>query len=458
MTDFSVDGQRVVVVGAGRSGIAAAELLASRGARVVLSDSRLDAFVPERIAAAGIDLELGEPRETIFEATDLVVLSPGVPVTSPFVQSARRRGIPVVGELELASRWLVGRLVAVTGTKGKSTTVTLAGRMLEAAGRRVEVGGNIGVALSVQVGRSTPDVVHVVEVSSFQLETVDTFHPEIAVLLNLATDHLDRHGTIEGYAAAKSRIFENQVASDWAVVNADDPGVLRMATRGRARQLRFACESTLDEGIVLSGDAIAHRTAARETPLIPLSAVRVPGRHLLSDVLAAAAIGVLVGVSAEHMTRAVESFSGLEHALEDAGEVEGVRFVNDSKATNVVAAQRAIECFERDLVVILGGRHKGGELASLQEPLVQRAVAVVAIGEARPTIVEALSGELPIYEADTLAQAVRVAHGLAPPRGTVLLAPACASFDMFKDYAERGRAFKAEVAALDRERSVAREQ
>ncbi len=447
-----------MVVGVGRSGVAAAELLASRGAHVVITDSRPDVAVPPGLVAAGIEVELGGHRDATLATADVVVLSPGVSVASAVVQSARRRGIPVIGELELASRWLVGRAVAVTGTKGKSTTVTLAGRMLEEAGRLVTVGGNIGVALSLQVTESAPDVVHVVEVSSFQLETIDTFHPWIAVLLNVAPDHLDRHGTAEAYASAKARIFENQDDTDWAVINADDPGVLRLARRGRARQLRFACESTLEEGIVLSGGMIAHRTASREIPLIPLSAVHVPGRHLLSDVLAATAIGVLVGVSAEDMTRAVESFPGLEHALEDAGVVDDVRFVNDSKATNIVAAQRAIESIERDVVVILGGRYKGGDLTTLRQPLADRAGVVVAIGEARPRVVEALRDGVPVYEAETMAQAVRVAHGLAPPHGTVLLAPACASFDMFTDYAERGRAFKAEVAALGRERSAAREQ
>lgn len=449
---FSVEGKRVAVIGAGRSGVAAARLLAARGAQVIVSDVRaaLDDSAGE-LRQAGVELELGGHRPETVTASDLVVLSPGVPSRSAIVDAARAAGVPVVGELELASRWLRGRIVAVTGTKGKSTTVTLAGRMLEEAGRQVTVGGNVGIALSQQVAESTVDSIHLVEVSSFQLETIETFHPWIAVLLNLSIDHLDRHRTEAAYVAAKARIVENQAPEDWTVVNADDPAVLDIARASRARQLQFACETDLDEGIVVADDTIAHRTAAGDSPLVPLEAVHLRGRHLLSDVLAAAAVGWLVGVSAEEMTRAVDSFHGLEHALEPAGEVRGVTFVNDSKATNVAAAVRAIESFDANLVVLLGGHYKGGDLRALRTPLRGRACAVVVLGASRDRFRAALQDLVPIYEADSMRQAVRTAYGLAPPNGTVLLAPACASFDMFDSYADRGRVFKQEVAALGNE-------
>ena len=446
--EFSVAGARVVVVGAARSGVAAAELLARRGARVTLSEAREAPAAARRLEAAGVALEAGGHRPATFAAAELIVLSPGVSARLPAVDAARRRGTPVISEVELAARWLRGPIVAITGTKGKSTTTVLTGRMLAAGGRAALVGGNVGTALSSQVEASAPDVIHVVEVSSFQLELTRTFHPWIAVFLNLAPDHLDRHASFDEYAAAKARIFANQTSSDAMVINADDPLVLRMARRGRARPVRFSLAAAVAEGLVVADGAVAWRSAGSERPLVPLSAVKLPGRHLLSDVLAATAAGWVAGVPAAAMERAVRTFEGLEHALEPAGRVRGVRFVNDSKATNVLAARAAIECFERDLVVIVGGRPKGGELAELRPALAGRARAVVAIGEARPHVRRSLGGALPVRDAATMREAVRTAFELALPRGTVLLAPACASLDMFRDYADRGRTFKKEVARL----------
>lgn len=455
---FSVTGKRVVVVGAARSGVAAAELLVRKGARVTLTDLRETLADEERLRAAGVDLELGGHHEGTLTRADLVVMSPGVPARQPAIDAARRAGIEVMGELELASRWLRGRIVAITGTKGKSTTTTLAGRMLEAAGLRVLVGGNIGVALSAQVEASTEDTIHVVEASSFQLESTVTFKPWIAVLLNLSPDHLDRHAGLEEYASAKARIFANQTADDWAVLNADDPPSLSAAGGVRARQVRFSMEGTLPEGLVIEGDAIVRRTDGGAERLVPLASIRLIGRHLIADVMAAAAVASLAGVDAAAMTRAVEGFSGLEHALEPAGEVGGVRFVNDSKATNVEAARRAVESFGDGLVVILGGVFKGGDLRDLIEPLRARRAIVVAIGDARPMVAEALRADVTVHEAADMSAAVRTAFASAGPGGTVVLAPACASFDMFRDYAHRGRVFKQEVMRLQEEWNVTREQ
>jgi len=455
---FPVRGRKAVVVGAARSGIAAAALLARRGAAVTLTDLRPDAEGVRDFGAAGVTLEMGGHAPETFASADLIVLSPGVPPDQPLVAAAREAGVLVVGELELASRWLVGRIVAITGTKGKSTTTTLAGRMLEAGGHRVLVGGNIGVALSAQVEQSTADTIHVIEASSFQLETTETFHPWIAVLLNFSPDHLDRHATVDEYATAKARIFANQEAADWAVVNADDPAAMALAAGTPATTVRFALDVPLEEGIVIDGPGIVRRGPAGSERLIPLEAVRLKGRHLLADVLAAAAVASIAGVSPGAMTRAVDAFTGLEHALEPAGTIGGVEFVNDSKATNVEAARRAIESFGDGLVVILGGRFKGGDLRDLSAPLVEREAAVVAIGEARDAIADAFRGRVAVHRAVDMAAAVRQAFSLAPPGGTVLLAPACASFDMFRDYAERGRAFKAEVRRLQEEWNATREQ
>ena len=455
---FSVRGKRVVVVGAARSGIAAAELLVRRGANVTLTDTRASIDEEGRLRQAGVALELGGHQPATLAGADLIVLSPGVPPFTPAIDAARQSGVPVTGELELASRWLRGRIVAITGTKGKSTTTTLAGRMLAAGGHHVLVGGNIGLALSAQVDASRDDTIHVIEASSFQLESADTFRPWIAVLLNFSPDHLDRHASVDEYAAAKSRIFARQTAADWAVLNADDPATLEIARAAAAQRLLFSLHGDVPDGVVLSGDAIVRRTSAGDEPLVPLSSVKLLGRHLLADVLAAAAVASLAGVDAAAMTRAVEAFTGLEHALEPVAEFGGVRFVNDSKATNIEAARRAIESFGAGTVVLLGGRFKGGDFRDLLRPLVERQASVVAIGESRPLIHEALGSAVPVHDADDMAAAVQKAFAAAAPGGTVVLAPACASFDMFRDYAERGRVFKQEVRRLEESWNATREQ
>jgi UDP-N-acetylmuramoylalanine--D-glutamate ligase len=448
---FDVQDKRVTVAGAARSGVAAAELLARRGARVTLSEVREDIGTADALRELGVRLERGGHRIETFTDADLVVLSPGVPAEQPAIAAARSRGVPVIAEIELAYRWLQGRVIAITGTKGKSTTTTLTGRILETAGFKVTVGGNIGLPLSAQVGESTPDTLHVVETSSFQLEQTESFHPWIAVLLNFSPDHLDRHPSVEAYAAAKSRIFDNQDAGDWAVVNADDPAVLEMARRSRARQRRFARRGPLPAGTVIDDGWIVDRRGGeppRSERLVPLDAIHLLGPHLVDDVMAAATVGAIAGATPPAMTAAVESFRGLEHAMELVRQIGDVRFVNDSKATNVESALRSVESFDGGLVPIVGGRFKGGDLRLLREPLNARAKAVVAIGEAKSLVRDALAGAVDVYTADTMSEAVARAFALAKPAGTVLLAPACASFDMFRDYAERGRVFKEEVARL----------
>jgi UDP-N-acetylmuramoylalanine--D-glutamate ligase len=454
---FSVSGKRAVVVGAARSGVAAAELLVRRGATVTLTDVRDTIAEDAQLRDAGVQLELGGHRPQTLLGADLIVLSPGVPPTHPAIAEARAAGVPVMGEMELASRWLRGRVVAITGTKGKSTTSTLTGRMLEAGGHHVLVGGNIGLALSAQVDESTEDTIHVVEASSFQLEGSDTFHPWIAVLLNFSPDHLDRHADLAEYAAAKARIFANQTPDDWAVLNADDETSQVLAQDARSQRLLFAVEQELADGIVVSGDAIVRRSGGGEQVLVPLSAVKLLGRHLLADVAAAAAVASLAGVEPDAMTRAVEGFSGLEHALEPVVEVGGVHFVNDSKATNIESALRAIQSFDAGLVVILGGKFKGGDFGDLRDALAARAASVVAIGEAAPLVHQALEPAIRVHDAADMVAAVRTAFAVALPGNTVLLAPACSSFDMFVNYAERGRVFKREVRRLAEEWSEARE-
>ena len=444
---FSVQGKHVVVAGGGRSGVAAAALLAARGARVTLSDLH---DVPEAAAlrAQGVTVDVGPHPVALFTSADLVVLSPGVPAEQPAVVAARRAGVPVMGEIEMASRWLTGRVIAITGTKGKSTTTTLAARMLTEAGLDATAGGNLGTALSTQVASTHPGALHVVEVSSFQLEATDTFHPWVAVLVNLSPDHLDRHGTFESYAAAKRRIFENQTPEDWAIVNADDPASMALAGGFRARRLDFALDAMLRDGVTVEAGTIVQRREGRSSPLMPLASVKLPGRHLLGDVLAAAAVGCVAGIPPAAMQRAVEGFRGLPHALEHVVDVDGVAFVNDSKATNIASARRSLESFSDGVVAIMGGRYKGGDFADLHETVRERAAGIVAIGEASPLIQSALSDAVPVRTAMSMHEAVATAFAMAPRPGTVLLAPACSSFDMFRDYIDRGEQFREAAKGL----------
>ena len=447
-------GKRVVVVGLARSGVAAAAFLARQGAQVTAVDRKPESeLAPEALALGtlGVRLELGPHRRETFLGGELVVVSPGVPWELEELEAARGASIPVIAEIELAFQHLRGEVAAITGTKGKSTTTAALGAMLREAGRDARVGGNIGAPLVGLVEGSTEATVFAVEVSSFQLEGTTSFRPRIAVWLNLSADHLDRHPTLDAYVAAKARIFANQRPEDWAVVNADDPVVLAQARRARARQLPFRVTGeplAAGDGAFFAGDAARLRRDGAEETLFARADLSLPGAHLHGDMLVAAAAARLMGVPAEAIARAVRGFRGVEHVLEHVATVDGVAYYNDSKATNVEAARRSLEAFDTPVVVILGGRYKGGDFGELAPPLRLHGRAVVAIGEAAERISSALGGAIHLKRAPSLKEAVLQARSLAQPGDVVLLAPACSSFDMFKDYAERGRAFKAQVAKL----------
>jgi len=417
---------------------------------VLITEHRDDFADAARLQQLGVEVELGGHTEAAFRDADLVVTSPGVPPEEPHLVDARRRGVEVIGELELASRWLQGRVIAVTGTKGKSTTTTLVGRMVAAEGRKVLVGGNIGLPLSSQVDESTPETTHVVEVSSFQLEATTSFRPWIAVWLNFSDDHLDRHQTIDAYATAKARIFAHQQPGDWAVVNVDDRVVMARSAHIAATRVGFSPFGSLVEGFCVDGDWIVRRTGTATDRLIETSSVELSGRHMLGNVVAAVAAATLAGVGSSALRAALRGFTGLEHVMEPAGQIRGVRFVNDSKATNIEAARRSIESFSHGVVALVGGRFKGGDFRELRQVLAARGRAVVAIGEAAPRVREALADLIPVVEATSMRDAVERAYEAALPEGVVLLAPACASFDWFRDYAERGKVFKEEVERIRR--------
>jgi UDP-N-acetylmuramoylalanine--D-glutamate ligase len=440
--------RNAVVVGLARSGVAAAEFLARRGASVVATDRKPEGELQAeamRLTPMGVRLELGGHRRDTFVSASLVVVSPGVPWDMPELEAARAAGVPVLAEIELAFRNLKGRVAAITGTKGKSTTTAALGAMLRERGGDVRVGGNIGEALISLVEGSTEATDFVVEVSSFQLEGIEAFRPHVAVFLNLSPDHLDRHPSFEAYADAKARVFENQTEADWAVVSP-----LVKAHGIRARVVRFHEEGeppAADAAFFRAGHAVL-RLAGREEPLFPRSAVHLPGPHLAGDLLAAAAAARLLGADSTQISRTVEQFRGVPHVLEHVLTSQGVAYYNDSKATNVEAARKSLESFAGPLLVVMGGRYKGGDFRDLRPALAQRGKRVMAIGETRAQIATALRDTLPVDECSSLREALERAAGAAVRGDTVLLAPACSSFDMFRDYAERGQAFKDEVRRL----------
>jgi UDP-N-acetylmuramoylalanine--D-glutamate ligase len=448
-------GKNIVIVGLARSGAAAARLAASRGARVTVNDAKpIERLGDEARAleAEGVRVVAGAHPDALFEAADLIVVSPGVPADLPILADARARGLPVVGEVELASWSLRGRVVGVTGTNGKTTTTTLLAEILRDGGLPTEVGGNIGTPLTSLVERSTDETWTVAELSSFQLELVDRFRVHRAILLNLTPDHLDRHRTMEAYAAAKGRIFANQHADDLAVLNADDPLVVEFADRTRARVCFFSSAGELGAGVCRVDDRIVWREAGGVVEeLMPIDEVPLFGEHNLENVCAALAVGRDLGVPAERMRATVRAFRGVEHRLERVADVDGVLFFNDSKATNTDAAIKAIVAFDGrpgKSVVIMGGRGKGQDFSSLAAPSRGRVRHAVLIGEASGAIETALAGICPSSRARSMREAVRAALEAAEPGDRVLLAPACASFDLFDDYEHRGRIFKQEVDAL----------
>jgi len=441
----------VVVVGLARSGVAAASFLARRGASVVAADRKPEKELgPDalRLRDEGVRLETGPHRPETFTGAAMVVVSPGVPWELPALEAARAAGVPVIAEIELAFRHLQGRVAAVTGTKGKSTTTAALGAMLRETGLDARVGGNIGSPLIGLVDGSTPETTFAVEVSSFQLEGTARFHAHVAVWLNLSADHLDRHPSLEAYVAAKARVFANQDAGDWAVVNADDPVVLAEARRARSRTLLFRVTGdplAKGDGAFFEDGFARLRLDGRAETLFRREDVTLPGAHLAGDLLVAAAAARVLGAPADAIARAVRAFRGVEHVLERVATIDGVDYYDDSKATNVEAARRSLEAFDRPVVVILGGKYKGGDFADLAPALRDHGRRVLAIGEARGRVAEALSGTVPVEPCASMAEAVARARDAARPGDVVLLAPACSSFDMFEDYAERGRAFKAEV-------------
>lgn len=436
------------VLGLGRSGRAAAERLLELGARVWATDRRSAAELD--LAAwsqqPGLELELACEATVLPAECELLIVSPGVAPDHPVIRAARSRGVPVWGELELAFRLAPGPVVAITGTNGKSTTTAMTGHLLEACGWRVEVCGNIGRPFAAAVPGSA-DRVFVVEVSSFQLETVETFAPRAAAFLNLTPDHLDRHGSIEEYAALKRRIFRRQSAADFAILSADDPW--SAGTQVASRRLEFSTRRAVRDGCALLEESCVEFEAGRACgPLFEAADVKIPGRHHLENAMAATLLARAMGMPADRVAPALRAFRGLPHRMELVAEAGGVSYIDDSKGTNLAATLKAIEGFPDGTVhLILGGRNKGADFRELRSAVARKADRVYLIGEAARELEAALAGTVGIELSGVLERAVAAAARAARPGQVVLLSPACASFDQFRDYVERGERFARVVRA-----------
>ena len=449
-------GKKVLVVGLARTGIATALFCAEHGARVTATEARPEVEIAEtaaKLRAAGVTLELGGHRPETFVQPDLIVPSPGVPPTMPPLAAARAIGVPVWSEIELAWRFLRGRLICITGSNGKTTTTSLIGHILVTAGLPVQVAGNIGTPLISRVGISSDASFTVVEASSFQLESISAFRPDIAVLLNITPDHLDRHGSIEAYGAAKARMFENQTAEDAAVINADDAMAPQYSPAG-PRAFWFSRLKRVASGCYLRGDETVFRCDGAETVLLDRKMIGLRGSHNIENVLAAATAARLAGAEPAAIAEGVRTFAGVEHRIEYVATVSGVEYFNDSKATNVDATLKALDAFAGNVLVILGGKDKGSDYRILRPALRSHARMALLIGSAAEKIEAELAGAIPVERAETLARAVEIASRHAQPGDIVLLAPACASFDQFDNYEHRGRVFKQLVRELEKKHAA----
>ena len=444
---MELKGKKVLVVGLGKSGLAAALFLRRHGAQVTVSDVRSAEALAKDIPALleeGIMVEAGGHGLLTFRRQDLIVVSPGVPLDTPELVQARNLGRPIIGELELAARFLRGKSLAITGSNGKTTTTSLVGEILEEAGFNTLVGGNIGVPVVALIDESTPETWSVLEVSSFQLESTEEFHPAIAVILNITPDHLDRHGTFENYARAKERIFAAQTQDDFLVLNADNVRAAQAAPRAHSRVYWFSLDRTVPQGAWVEAGKVVYRSAkdAPAETIIPLTGIPLKGEHNVENVLASVCAARLAGATPDAIRRAIEKFKAVEHRLEFVATVNGVEFFNDSKATNVDATAKAVAAFNSPIHLILGGKDKNSDYTQLAQLLRQHVRAIYTIGSAAAKIESQLRGVVSLHSCETLDTAVTASASAARPGEVVLLAPACSSFDQFESYEHRGRVFK----------------
>jgi len=445
---------RVLVIGLARTGVATALFCTKHNAVVTATDARPESElgdVPAKLREAGVSLELGGHVEKTYLAQDLIVASPGVPADDPLLMKARSKGITIWSEIELAYRFMEGELIGITGSNGKTTTTTLVHHILSSAGRNAILAGNVGTPLIACVEQMKAGTVSVVELSSFQLELTDKFRPNIAVFLNLTPDHLDRHKTVAAYSAAKSRVFAKQTELDAAVLNADDAPTVALAPK-KPQLFWFSRKKLVEQGACLRGEDLVIVHHGKEEPVMKVADIPLPGSHNVENVLAAATAARLAEVEVSAIAKAVKSFRAVEHRLEFVAEVNGVRYYNDSKATNVDATFKALEAFLGRILIVLGGKDKGSDFTILRTPLRDKAILALLIGAAAEKIEKQIAGSVALERAGTLENAVAIASQAAKPGDIVLLAPACASFDQFESYEHRGRVFKDLVRKLESQR------
>ncbi len=443
----------MLVVGLARTGVATALFCSARGAKVTATDTRAESELGDAVVslrAAGVRLVLGSHREDSFLEQDLIIPSPGVPADAPVLQAARAKGVTIWSEIELADRFLNGRLIGITGSNGKTTTTALIEHILRNAGFSTILAGNIGTPLISRVEESSDRTVTVAELSSFQLELIASFRPNISVFLNLTPDHLDRHHTFEEYGAAKARIFENQTETDAAVLNADDAATAAFAP-ARPQVHWFSRKQRVAQGAFVRENKIVFRREGEEEDVLKVQEIPLAGAHNLENVLAAVAAARLAGADPVAIAKGVRSFAGVEHRLEFVAEFGGVRYYNDSKATNVDATLKALDAFPGRILIVLGGKDKGSDYTVLRMPLREKAILALLIGAAAEKIEKQIAGSVAIERAGTLERAVEIASHAARPGDIVILAPACASFDQFQNYEHRGRVFKSLVHQLERQ-------
>ena len=449
-------GKTALVAGAGKSGQASARFLLDCGARVILTDARSEDALKNEIAAlrslaarsGELVLELGGHRNESFARCDFVVVSPGIPLSLPFFEVSRKAGIPIMAEVELAYRHLKGKIIGITGSNGKTTTTTLVSDLLNGAGLKAHAAGNIGTPLISFARESSDSDFYSVELSSFQLESIRDFRPFIGSVLNLTPDHMDRYAGFEDYIAAKQRIFMNQGETEFAVLNADDPRTAALAAKMRAKTAQFSRLRIPEHGAFVRNDRVIFRNKDGEKDLFAVGTIALKGSHNLENVLAACTMAILAGASPDSLEDSIRKFKGVEHRIEWVRELDGVPYYNDSKATNVDAAIKALESFPGNIVLIAGGQDKAGDFSALRILVQQRVKHLVLIGEAADKIRRALSGTVDMSEAPSMMEAVSMCRNLARPGDVVLLSPACASFDMFDNYEHRGRVFKDAVRSM----------
>ena len=456
---MNYSGKSVLVAGAGRSGIAVSRFLLSRGARVILTDSKSrEALEPGISSLFGLAshsgelvLELNGNRDQSFASCDFVVISPGMPLALPVFEISRKAGIPVIAEIELAYRHLKGKILGITGSNGKTTTTTLVAELINGAGLKGHAAGNIGVPLIDFVEASSPDDIYAVELSSFQLEGIQEFRPSVGAILNLTPDHMDRYADFEDYIVAKQRIFRNQRITDFSVLNGDDRRTAAMAPHVGSRPILFSRLNEIESGAFVRDGWVIFRNEGYEHSLFPVNAIGLKGNHNLENVLAACTMAILAGAPPETLEETIRGFRGVEHRIEFVAELNGVQYFNDSKATNIDATLKSLEAFPGNILLIAGGRDKASDFTVLRSLVQERVRHLVVIGEAAEKLKIALSDVVSIEDAASMKEAVSICRQLANPGDIVLLAPACASFDMFRNYEHRGRIFKEEVLCIGKD-------